>query len=258
VAVNDIQQLMGSHNIGNMEQLKGTLADAGALYDVLDGRQKASALLEAVRLNYSPPVFFRMLGEVRDYLQQFVPAPVGGRPADGSVLAAPGAPGAAQASGNGKGAEDGWLASRLTTLENSLAAQERQNQMAALEAQRRLGFTKFMDRIGELGRKEGLDEEDIGNYAQAVATRIAGDPNITGRIIQGKLNDVERLFTEYHNSMLQWENRRSQKRLQQKTEKSEAQPRIATGGGPPAPVKPAKQDMTFEGRTARALELLKQ
>lgn len=276
VPVDELQQLMGTHNIGGMDQLKGTLADADALYQVLDGRQTGASLLEAVRLNYPPQTFFRILGEVQNYLQRFnpgggfgsapyvppsglavppgfptLPAPIGTPP---GAPAAGGAPG----NGNGAGAADNGLALRLTQLENTWQAQQRQAQMQAEEQGRQAGFQKFMGRIRELGTKEGLDEDDIGNYAAAVAQRINGDVQITGRLLQGKLNDIDRLFTEHHNSMLQWENRRNQRRLQQKQEKNDVQPRIATGGGPPAPVKPGKQDMSFEGRTARAMEILKQ
>lgn len=254
VGLNDLQQLMGSHHIGNMDQLKGTLADAGALYEVLEGRQSGASLLEAVRMNYPPQTFFRVLGEVRDYLQRFAPPPGFGASAGAGAASSPVG---GNGNGSGAGAPDG-VALRITQLENAWQAQQRQAEFQAQEQQRQLGFQAFMGRIRELGQKEGLDEDDIGNYAAAVAQRINGDPQVTGRLIQGKLNDVDRLFTEHHNSMLQWENRRNQKRLQLKQVKNDQQPRIATGGGPPAPVKPGKQDLSFEGRTARAMELLKQ
>lgn len=241
-ALKPYQEIMQSAGVESPEQLKGTVADAMVLYDVLDGKQKASALLEAVKATQPPEVFRAILADLKTYLQEHEP---GGAPP--------------KAAGEGKSEVPNPLEQKLTDLETRFQTREQREEQGRVY-QKRMDTVviPFQKRVEELGKKEGLDEEDVAAYAAAVSAAIGQDRAALGRLESGKFGDVDRFFTEHHNKQLWLLKKYSDRVTTQKTAAQNAAPRIPAGGAPPAPAQPVTLPpaKTAEERTERARQIL--
>ena len=238
---------MEAAQISDPQQLQGTVADAVALYDVLDGKQRASNLLELVRQNYPPQLFQAMVKDISEYFGRL-----------GVSGAAP--PQAAGEKGEASGPLKDPALERIDKLENEFKTRVEQEAERTQYQERMQTVQKFESRISELAQKAKLEGEDIAAYVAGISAVIGKHKDreeMLKRIAEGKWSDVDRLFTEHHNRELARIKRWNDSILQQKTDRQNGAPKIPAGGAPPAPSEPQKRSVkTFEDRVAAGLEIL--
>ena len=224
------QDIMAEGQVQTVAQLKATVKDAMILYQVLDGKQPPRSLLEAVRSTQTPEVYKAMLGDLKSYIAEAE----GGAPAK---LAEGQAAAAAPAAPAGPSTEE----------------QQRINQ-ARLKT-----VETFEAHVKKLGEKEGLTGDDLPAYTDWISRQIGKDAKALKRLEAGKLNDVERLFTEFHNQMVARLERWSKGLTAKKREAGAKAPKIPAGGAPPAPAEPVKLPPAkgAEERIKRATELFR-
>jgi hypothetical protein len=235
----------------DLNETKLQLSDASVLYDIMSGKGTPSALLETMAANagwtdqQKQLVAQDLIGWLTKsgYLKD-------GAAADGKKPVAGAKPGDA-------GFVDPVNA-RLDKIENDNKTAAQRAEQARVQAHQREVFdTKFMPKITDLCKQKGVPQEDVADYANRVASLINGNPQITKRIEQGNYVDVQRLFTQIHNAEVARLKRWTDQQTAAKN-KQNRNPRIPSGGAPPAPAGSAKpvNVRDRDSRLAAAAELL--
>jgi hypothetical protein len=235
----------------DLNETKLQLSDASVLYDIMSGKGTPSALLETMAANAGWSDQQKQL-VAQDLIGWLTKAGYlkDGAAADGKKPVAGAKPGDA-------GFVDPVNA-RLDRIENDRKTEAQRAEQARVQAHQKEVFdTKFMPKITDLCKQKGVPQEDVADYANRVASLINGNPQITKRIEQGNYVDVQRLFTQIHNAEVARLKRWTDQQTAAKN-KQNRNPRIPSGGAPPAPAGSAKpiNAKNRDERLAAAAELL--
>jgi len=236
----------GRYAIRDEATLKAVHEDAFTLYDIAAGKAKVDGLLDLFEKNWDPAVFKDVLGQMVAYAT-----------AKGVT---PPEPGAEQTPENKLIAE---LRDKVTKLEATVSGKGQQTPPAEdPETKDRMEnvVTPLMSKIAELCKAEDVtDEKEIYNYNLGVTDIIgrmkpAEKERVLAQVKAGKWGEVERLFAEYHNGLVE----RARKTANAATTKALADskkiPKVPAGGSNPSPARKVRDLKTSDGRTSAALD----
>ena len=172
-----------------------------------------------------PEVYQAILADLRSYLVE-----VDGGKAPSDVQ--PAEPTQPKGADRGPAAGPAAAPAQPTAEQRQAAEQLQQHRLKVIDS--------FEKHVKTLGDKEGLDADDLAAYSDAISREIGKDPEALKRLEQGKMADVERLFTLHHNQMVARLERWSKSLTAKKVASAASAPKIPAGGAPPAPAEPVK------------------
>lgn len=239
----EVENVFAEFKIPDAAEAKLQLTDAQVLYQIASGQAPPSQLLDLFAQNWKP----EQVKGVADNLIQWLTAK--GFLKDGQAGPAP------------KAGEPGFkdpLAERLDKFENENKTRQQQ-EAAQREEQRQAAVfkDKFLPAVTSACKQKGIPEEDHNDYVNAISKLINGNPAILKRIEAGNTVDVQKFFAQVHNAEVARLGRYNKAQMDAQ-KKKEGNPRIPSGGAPPAPAGSAKKVnvKSREDRIAAAAEML--
>jgi hypothetical protein len=240
--------------VAGIKNLKAQLADAGALYGILNGTQSAKGLIGLLESNYPSETQQRVFTEVvnamveNKFLDWYCAA-------SGYKLVPVDDPGTAVGDSTQRTGAETPEARRIKQLEaeiNNIKGDRLKNQnteaeKATQEHQKKI-FDSFTDEVKRLCTEKGLEPIDHSDYIDALSKKVAGNPAIIKRITNGNFVDIKKFFAEYHNAVLERAKRYSAKIATTKTKVENTVPKAAPGGGTPSGSKAATKPLSSEDR----------
>ena len=225
-ALSEFAGLVGQDGKVNLKEASLQLKDAAILYDIMQGRGTPSGLLEVMSKNSAWSDQQKQL-IATDLIQWLTK---GGYLKDGQ----------AQGGKQQDGKFNDPLTARLDKIESDQKTREQQAaQQREVSHQREVFDTKFLPEITRLCKQKGIPQEDVNDYAMAIAGKVNGNKAVIGRIEKGNFVDVQKLFTERYNAEVQRLKRWTSAQTKAADAKSK-NPKIPAGGAPPAPNGSAK------------------
>lgn len=238
----------GRYTIKDTATLKAVHEDAFTLYDIAAGKKTVDGLLDLFEKNWDQKVFQDVLGQMARY------AAKKGISLDGAERTAD---------------DDNPLAKTVKELSGKIEKREaeektaREREASERQVKERMDtvIAPFQKKVEELCKGKGLtDQTDIEDYAVQVMDRIGRldekkKAAVVEQIKAGKWGEVERLFTEYHNLLVQRATRHANAVADAAKKNASTIPRTPTGdGGAPKKRTQGRDLSTSEGRTAAAME----
>jgi len=234
----------GRYAINDDATLKAVHEDAFTLYDIAAGKAKVDGLLDLFEKNWDPAVFKDVLGQMAAYaVSKGVELPEPGAekpPEDKTITELREKVTKLEAMVGGKGqpaAEDPAIKERMDTV-----------------------VTPLTNKIAELCKAEDVtDEKEIADYGLGVTDLIgrmkpAEKERVLGQIKAGKWGEVERIFTQYHNTLVERAKRTANAATNKALADSKKIPKVPAGGSNPSPARRVRDLKTSDGRTSAALD----
>lgn len=227
-------------NIPNVDEAKLQLSDAQVLYQIARGEAPASRLLDVFSQNWQPQQVKAVANDLIGWLTK------GGFIKDGQAGQPPQAADA--------------TTQRLDKIENEQKTREQQATAQREQARRDSVFKeRFLPEVERLCKGRQIPDEDFPQYAGAIAELVKGNPAILKRIGNGNFVDVNRFFAQVHNAEVKRLERYTNAKMKQQQTKANQNPRIPSGGAPPAPAGGGARrsgPLTRDQRIAAATEQL--
>lgn len=238
----EVENVFSEFNIPDAKEAKLQLSDAQVLYQIAQGQAPPSQLLDLFAQNWQPAHVKQVADNLIGWLKDK------GFLKDGQA-AAP------------KQGEPGFkdpLAERLDKIENGQKTREQQEAAQKEQTRRETVFRdKYLPAVTKLCNQKGIPAEDHLQYSNEIAAKINGNPAILKRIEAGNTVDIQKFFNEIHNAEVKRLERYNAARMKAQQQKNK-NPRIPSGGAPPAPAGSAKKVNTRdrESRIAAAADML--
>jgi hypothetical protein len=233
--------------------------DAHTLYDVVNGKKDAGAFIDMLldpKLGYGKDtatrVFTQLVNQLArvGFVQEYIAA-------SGLKLVT------ADASGT-EVKPDGTPQTnndpRLARLEGELARQrEVERQRNEADEASKAGAEKakveqaFVGEVERLCKDKGLDQQWIADYMDGIAKKIAGNPAVIKRIAKANFVDVQKYFTEYHNSQIERVKKYNAQLATSKASIKSKVPKAPAGGSTPAGEAPKKRSFANAEDRVRAV-----
>ena len=225
-ALSDFPGLVDDKGQPNLAEASLQLKDASVLYDIMSGKGTPSALLEVMAQNAG----------WSDQQKQAIAKDLIGWLTKGGYLK----DGQAAAAGKDKAGFKDPVQERLDKIEREHQTERQSAEQQRVKAHQEEVFkTKFLPNVEKLCTQKGIPKEDFPAYAGQIAQLIQGNKAILSRIEKGNFVDIQKFFTQVYNA----EVARLQRWTKAQTaaaDKKKNQPRIPTGGAPPAAAGSAK------------------
>lgn len=238
----EIDNAFAEFGIPDAKEAKLQLSDAQVLYQIAQGQAPPSQLLDMFAQNWKPEQVKTVADNLIGWLTK------GGFLKDGQAGPAP------------KAGEAGFkdpLADRLDKIENEGKTRQQQEAAKAEQVRKDKVFSEvFMPAVVDVCAQKGIPKEDHNSYIDAIASKINGNPAILKRIEAKNFVDVKRFLAEVHNAEVARLTRYNKAQMAKQEVKGN-NPRIPSGGAPPAPAGSAKKaPRDRDSRIAAGLEML--
>lgn len=220
------QAMQDSQYVTEPAHLANAVADASALWSIMDGKASAVALLETMRTS-APAVFQKAIPELADYIQKVTGQPIarnaagGEAPPDPATIADPAM------------REIAELKSYLHQ-QRQVEAQRQQSEQESVFAQR---FTqageKLNGRLGELLKDKWIPEA-APRFMSRIADAFAGkEAQLVEQIERGDYRAVDRVVKKAQTDELQYVRDVNKWLIERKRANLSVVPRQPAGGAPP-------------------------